>query len=259
MLQTGDLQSGSVCFSEHVMRLKVRRMADGIVQPTKISLADQAYTTLRREILCCALRPGQRLTEVQLCDYYRLGRAAVRDALIRLSHENLVRSVPRHGYVVEPITFKHIYDLFGVRQVIEPAAAIIAASRMDGYMIAELDHLNQKCAHTSEQDDVMELRRANRDFHVAIVRISGNERLADMERVVLEELDRVLYLPQLAHVWDRIDATFEEHERIIDAIRKKDSERAEQYAIDHVLPNMRFVVDVLTSSPGLRTMNLVGV
>src|SRR5262245_42011772 len=177
----------------------------GHATTNKTSLSGEAYSTIRGEILCCALGPGQRLTEAQLCATYGLSRAAVRDALTRLSHEHLVRSMPRHGYVVEAITFKHIYDLFGVRQVIEPVAARIVATRSDSEIIRELDALNIKCAHTDEQNDVKELRRANRDFHIAIVRFCGNERLAEMEQVVLEELDRVLYLPQLAHVWDRID------------------------------------------------------
>jgi DNA-binding GntR family transcriptional regulator len=226
---------------------------------TKISLADHAYDVIRHAILRCELGPGQRLTESQLCSEFGLNRAAVRTALTRLCHDQLVQSIPRHGYAVAPITFTHIYDLFGVRQIIEPAAAKIAATRVDARLLAELEQLNRDCRHTNEQDDAMQLRRANREFHIAVARNSGNERLVEMSRIVLEELDRVLYLPRLANVWERIDSTYDEHEEIIAAIRARDPDRAEQAAIEHILPNMRFVVDVLISSPGLRTMNLVGV
>lgn len=221
--------------------------------------ADEAYEVIRQEILRCALAPGEQVTEAQLGSRFGYGRASVRAALIRLCHDELVQVIPRHGYAISPITFTHVQDLFGVRLVVEPATARLAAERADGRLASELERLNEACKHSPEQEYLADHRQANKVFHAAIARASGNQRLAGMAAAVLEELDRVLYLPQLATVWERTDATFAEHQRIIDAIRVRDGRAAEQAAYDHIMPNQRSVIDALIASPGLRFINLLSV
>lgn len=221
------------------------------------SLAERAYVALRQAILRCDLTPGQQVTEAQLAEEYGFGRAAVRAALTRLCHERLLKVIPRHGYSVTPVTFKHVHDLFDVRLIIEPAATRLAIPRIDNRMIAELEALNEACRHLPGGDDAPRLREANKAFHVAVVRASGNGRLEEMARSALDELDRVLYLPQLANVWERIDSSYEEHTLIVDALRAKDVAAAKQAAHAHVLLNKRYLIDSLTSSPGLGSINLL--
>lgn len=227
--------------------------ADGRLQ------ADVAYETIRGAVLRCDLAPGEHVTEIQLSGKFGFGRAAVRAALTRICHDGLVEAIPRRGYAVAPITFKSVQDLFGVRLVVEPAAARQAATRADNQIIAELERLNEASAHVPGREDLAALREANKAFHAAVARASGNDRLAGIAMRVMEELDRVLYLKQVGVVWERVDATFQEHQRIIEAMRVRDAAAAEQAAYDHIVPNQRGVIDALISSPGLRSINLVTV
>ena len=171
------------------------------------SLAEAAYEALRAAILRCDLIPGQQVTESHLAERYGFGRAAVRAALTRLCHERLLKVTPRHGYTVSPVTFKQVHDLFDVRVIIEPAAVRLAATRVDPRTVEELARLNEACLRAPGHEDAPRLREANKAFHIAVVRTSGNERLEEMARTALDELDRVLYLPQFANVWDRIDSS----------------------------------------------------
>lgn len=222
--------------------------------------ADEAYAAIRAEILRNALAPGEQVTEAQLGERYGFGRAAVRAALIRLCHEELVQVSPRRGYAISPITFIHLQDLFGLRLVVEPAVARLTAERSDSRLVAELARLNEACRHLPGQElDLAEQRRANKAFHGAIADASGNRRLAKLATGALEELDRVLYLPRLSTVWERTDASFAEHQRIVECIRLRDGRGAEQAAYDHIVPNQRSVIDALIASPGLRFINLLGV
>jgi DNA-binding GntR family transcriptional regulator len=221
------------------------------------SLADLAYEAIRRAILRCDLAPGQYITEAQLSAQFGAGRAAVRAALARLGHERLVQAIPRKGHQIAPITFQQVRDLFGVRLIIEPAAAQLAAARANEHSLAALEALNHACQHCSAEDDIVALRLANHRFHAALAHASGNERLESMVRTVLDELDRVLYIPQLANVWTRIDSSFDEHARVLDALRRRDAEAAWQAQYDHVALNQHFVIDGLISSPSLRSINLV--
>lgn len=227
--------------------------------PAEGSLASLAYEAIRKAILHCDLAPGQYVTEAQLADQFGAGRAAVRAALARLGHERLVQAIPRKGHQIAPITFQQVRDLFGVRLIVEPAAARLAAERADEQTLENLQACNQACQHLPGQDDVITLRQANNRFHAALAQASGNERLATMICTVLDELDRVLYIPQLANVWQRIDSSYDEHQRVLEALRRRDADAAWQAQYDHVALNQHFVIDGLISSPRLRSINLVSV
>jgi DNA-binding GntR family transcriptional regulator len=220
------------------------------------SQAQIAYETIKRTILRWDLVPGEHVSELQLSTSFGFGRAAMRSALTRLSHERLIRPIPRHGYVIEPLTLKHVRDMFGVRLVVEPAAARLAAQLAGEDEIAAIEEINQRCAHRSGPIDELVLRDANKEFHVALVRSSGNERLAEITSAALDDLQRILYLPSLNRVPTRIDATFDEHGRILSAIRNRDPDRAEIEMRDHVAVNKDSMIEVLLSSPLLQTINL---
>lgn len=226
---------------------------------TNGSQADMAYGVIRRAVLQLELAPGEQVTESQLASRYNFGRAAVRSALTRLSHERFVQAMPRHGYEIAPITFRQVRDLFGVRLVIEPALAGLAARANDPEVIADLERLNDACIVRPGQDEPQFQCTANSAFHMGVARASGNERLAEIERTVLDELERVLYLPAITRDGVRVSSSFEEHGRIVEAIRRGDADGATQAATDHIVPNQRSVIDALISSPGLRSINLLGV
>lgn len=78
----------------------------------RISLGESAYRRLRDEIITCRLAPGQRLTEKQLAADTGFGVSPIREALTRLDHDGLVRTLPRRGYQVTSLTPKIVDDLF---------------------------------------------------------------------------------------------------------------------------------------------------
>jgi DNA-binding GntR family transcriptional regulator len=78
----------------------------------KPPLNEVAYRRLRADIIACRLPPGQRLTERSLAARTGFGISSIRDALTRLAHDGLVRTVPRKGYQVKPLSIKVVDDLF---------------------------------------------------------------------------------------------------------------------------------------------------
>lgn len=221
------------------------------------SLTDAAYSSIRRAIITCDLTPGEQVSETGLADRFGFGRAAVRSALTRLNHEQLVQALPRRGYAIAPITIKHVHDLFGVRLIIEPAVARLASQRTDSHFVSELEQLNHSYAQAIESSSMTVLRQANTDFHMAVARASGNDRLAELLEGILDEIERVLYLPQLTSVGERTVSSVSEHQRIIAALATRDEHEAECAAADHILPNQQAVIDGLIASPQLRSINLV--
>jgi DNA-binding GntR family transcriptional regulator len=103
-----------------------------------ISLSEAAYHRLRADILSCRLTPGQRLTEKQLAAETGFGISPVRDALTRLDQEGLVRTVPRKGYQVTPLTLKSIEDLFSTWLMIGPEVIRWGVLRADDKDLARV-------------------------------------------------------------------------------------------------------------------------
>ena len=75
-------------------------------------LGESTYLAIRQAILSCSLRPESMLTEAALMEQYAVGKSTCRLALARLTHDGLVRSVPRHGYIVVPVTLKDVEEVF---------------------------------------------------------------------------------------------------------------------------------------------------
>src|ERR1700761_283662 len=85
-----------------------------------VPLGEAAYRRLRADIVSCRPPPGQRPTARGVTASAGLGVASVRAALPRLDQEGLVRTLPRKGYQVAPLTIKAVSDLFDFWAVVGP-------------------------------------------------------------------------------------------------------------------------------------------
>jgi len=97
-----------------------KRVIVPVPSTERIPLGEAAYRTLRAEIVSCRIAPGERLTERSLAERTGYGISPVRDALTRLDHEGLVRTLPRKGYQVTPLTLKSVDDLFTLWRIVGP-------------------------------------------------------------------------------------------------------------------------------------------
>src|SRR5437899_1992771 len=116
-----------------------RRAAQHKAEPAPRSLGEEIYVRIRRDISGCVFVPGESISERRLAQSYGVGKAPVRWALAALSREGLVIARPCQGYTVTPLTIESVNEVFGVRLMLEPAAARLAAGRAD---IARLNELH---------------------------------------------------------------------------------------------------------------------
>jgi len=153
-------------------------------------LSDRAYERIRHDIISCVIAPGTEISEAQLCTHYKLGKAPVRMALNRLAHDGLVRAIPRRGYRVTPVTLKDIHDVFELRLMLEPAAARMAAGKVNAQRLKALDEACRAGYQPGDPRSTARFLEANKAFHVAIARATGNARLADAVERQLDEMTR---------------------------------------------------------------------
>ncbi|MEC3978010.1 GntR family transcriptional regulator [Amycolatopsis sp. H20-H5] len=163
----------------------------------RVSLNEVAYRRLREDIIACRLAPGQRLTEKQLAADFGFSIAPLRDALTRLDHEGLIRTLPRKGYQVTPLTPKSIDDLFILWQIVGPelirlgirhaTAEQIAAAEAN---FAELDRLAGEGGVGSV---VRDIEVVNGTFGI-LAEATGNAYLVNLYQRLMGDMGRIRVL-----------------------------------------------------------------
>jgi DNA-binding GntR family transcriptional regulator len=197
------------------------------------SRGERACALLRQQILSCAIAPSSTLTEPGLMARYGIGKATCRVALQRLAQEGFLRVVPRHGYVVTPITLKDVEEVFALRVQLEPLSARLAAGKID---VDRLMALERACRNDDKSLGIDTrigiFMDANAAFHMAIAEASGNQRLVKVLGGLLNEMARLVALgfgvqktkPEIRN----------DHVSMIEALGAGDGKRAEQIALRHV-------------------------
>ena len=219
------------------------------------SLASEAYALLKGRIIRCEIAPGERLTEARLVRDLGLGKTPIREALVRLIHERLVRNMPQHGYEVTPITLADVEDLFRLRLVLEPAAVGLAAGRIDGPLRARLQVLSRVTSYSpGDPRSVDAYRRANHEFHILVARASGSRRLADAIERLEDESDRVFNFGLLFR--DRGETVRLGHQQILAALVAGDAAAARRHVVDGIHRAERVIKEALLTSPSIRAATL---
>ncbi len=212
-------------------------------------LADRAAMLLRADILACRLAPGATLSEIALAARTGLGRAPIRAALSRLADEGLVRALPRRGWVVSVVTLRDIHEVFELRLILEGEAARRAAQAVRSGSgsaggLAQLEAIVQQGYDPADLDSTLAFLAANRDFHVAIAELAGNQRLARQVGRLLDESSRMLVLGLARR--DRTREMAHEHQALLTALSEGDGPEAAAIMCEQVAASRAMVLAALT-------------
>jgi GntR family transcriptional regulator, rspAB operon transcriptional repressor len=187
------------------------------------SLKEHVYSSLKNDIVSGVLGVGEKLLESQLAERYKVSKTPVREALSILEREGLVEVIPRVGYFTSRITVKDIQDVFELRFIVEGASAALAAMKITPAEIDVLESLHNGYI-PGDNESYRQFLEENTQFHYRVALASGNDRLADSVKVLLEQMQRLLVLR--LELRDGADEMLGEHERIVAALRARDTATA---------------------------------
>ncbi|MFI5015871.1 MAG: GntR family transcriptional regulator, partial [Hyphomicrobiales bacterium] len=146
-----------------------------------VSLTERAYRRLRSEILHGDLMPGERLRAAYLQDRFHLGLTPIREALTRLSSENLVELESNRGSRVSEASLPELADLMATRRAIERLCLAAAIERGDAAWEAEIVgsmHLLSRTplpASPHDREAATRWETQHRRFHCALVAACGSQ------------------------------------------------------------------------------------
>ncbi len=217
-------------------------------------LLDHVYERLKFDIVTLQLESGSKATEAKLSKRYQVGKAPVRSALLRLIQEGFVVSAPRCVNRVSGITLNDVEQVFGLRKLMEPEAARLAADNVNLELLRQLETNCQAAYQEGNPEQEFAFLEANYQFHSAILDASGNERLAKWGRQLLDASMRILYLAVR-----ETNQTFtwrHGHHELLDALKERDAKRAVSVARRDLVRSERSVLDALSRMPDVRAINL---
>lgn len=190
------------------------------------SRADEVYEQLKRDVAEFKLVPGDRFTENELCERLDVSRTPVRQALFRLQQEGYVEVLFRSGWRVLPFDFDQFEQLYDLRMVLETTAAQRLCSGDEKVDRSLLDQLAAiwLVPVAERSTDTREVAQWDEAFHCTLVAAAGN---AEMTRVHRDVTERIRIIRRLDFTKPaRIDATYEEHAKILRSIQRKRGDQA---------------------------------
>ncbi|MDH7576569.1 MAG: GntR family transcriptional regulator [Bacillota bacterium] len=195
-------------------------------------LREVVFETLREAIINGTLRPGERLMEIQLAEELGVSRTPVREAIRKLELEGFVVMVPRKGAYVAGISLKDIADVFEVRASLEALAAGLAAERITGEELEELERILVRKAKIIEEENLSLFVESDSKFHDTLYQMSRNQRLIQILSNLRDEIQRFRAV-SLAYP-GRMREALEEHRKIVEAIAERDVIQAQALAREHI-------------------------
>src|SRR5919108_39611 len=196
------------------------------------SVVDHVHGALLERIVAGDLPPGARLRQEALAEELGVSRTPLREALVRLASEGLVEFTPNRGATVARRDFGDMEQAWRARLVIEPGAARLAAERGNTDAVERLRESIRR--QRAVAGDVTTSFALNREFHLTLVRASGNAHLAQFAELLWLTRIGVPIFARQAHGRAQILAWAAEHEAIVEAVAARDGGRAERLARDHV-------------------------
>ncbi len=196
-------------------------------------LKAEAYENLRYRIITLQLPPGELLKEKELQAHYGIGRTPLREVLIELQRQGLIRRVPRSGTWVAPMDIGFIKQVMEVRIPLEGLAGELAAERIDQPQLAHLGELLDKAeaVYRSGGANLQLLIQYESGFHQGIYRATRNRKLEEL----LYEYQGISarFWHQQFFTKEQMRRLFDDHRRILAALEARDKNRSRQLLIQH--------------------------
>ena len=151
---------------------------------------EEAFEKLRVRIITNRVAPGEILKEKDLMAQLAIGRSPLREILFRLQEENLIKPLPRLGYMVTTLDIFEVRELVELRRELEGYAGYLAAQRITTAQLENLRTMMRAAeTETAETKDVSNITEYfDTRFHSLLYQAAGNQKLVK----VLQDLHIVM-------------------------------------------------------------------
>ena len=213
------------------------------IVPTRTNngLSDKVYRSLYNRIVTGRLKPGQRITEMQIAKSKGVSQAPVREALKRLAEDRLVDLVPRSGCYVCELTREDVDYLFEIRKRLESLALEYAFENLDPKRVQNLRQKFNECRELGKHKLVQKELKLDSLLHSMIFEASGSKDL----QVLLNKLWARIQLFRIREATDlaRARLALKRHIEILDSILARDMKKAQGLLLQHLEESQQNILE----------------
>ncbi|MRG84837.1 GntR family transcriptional regulator [Salinibacillus xinjiangensis] len=226
---------------------------EGLKDFEQYRLPQRAYHIIRLAIRDLILPPGSMILEREMSEALEMSRTPVREALVRLETEGVLRLVPRRGFVVEPIEKQDLVEIYDIAGSLEGLAVDLATSNVGQEEIKILDEIVAEQEQALEQKDLHKWAQLDDRFHSSLIDFSQSKRLRSVIDIHADQIYRarlftIRYRPLPFQ-------SIEEHKAIISCIRAKDPKASRLLMQSHRKRTLKEILKVIDQSNGTEEEN----
>ncbi|WP_329877302.1 GntR family transcriptional regulator [Streptomyces sp. BE20] len=196
------------------------------------SKADLVYESLHNAIAQGDLKPGERINMDELARRFGISKIPIREAVKRLESDGLLDSRVHAGVTVASVDVTEMRGVFLAREAIETLVASLAAERIDDTRIRELEKIQRAMHAALDAGTTEKMADLNSRFHRTLAETAGYRVLGELTEQLLLTIRRYRITAPLGdRNWRSV---VDEHDVIVEALRRHDPEAAADAARAHI-------------------------
>ncbi|MED4955572.1 GntR family transcriptional regulator [Paenibacillus macerans] len=197
---------------------------------------------IKERIISGKLKPDSSLIEENFASDLQISRTPLREALQRLEIEDLVVRQPNGRLKVAPISQQEVQELFTVRSLLEGLVVRSAALEATSADLEVLSNILEQIKRAAEQGDEEDILEYGSQFHSQLYKLSRNKTAVKLLGSLNDHINRYRRLVSRFET-GRDGKAYMEHKKILDSLKDRDPDKAEQAMKEHILNSLHSVVD----------------
>jgi DNA-binding GntR family transcriptional regulator len=196
-------------------------------------LRDEVREAIISAILTGEFQPGDRIVESRVARELGVSQATIREALREIEQLGMITSHPNRGVTVRPLTRRDVLEMYEMRALLEGYGAGLAAARVSDADLAELASLVDEMVQIADAGDMRTMIERDVAFHARICTLADHALLTRLWSSVHPHLWTYVAVSGLINL--DLEVVARRHADIVEALRSRDPERAEQAMRVHLL------------------------
>lgn len=203
---------------------------------------DGIAAAVEEDIVLGRLHPKERLVEEDLIERFDCKRHVVRQALFQLEGIGLIERIRNRGAFVKAYTPNEVEELYAVREILELAGASSIPLPAPPSVIEELEDIHRRYTDAVELQDLHGVLYLNIAFHRKLFSLTGNTLLSETINEFAQKAHGIRFMT-ITNTKSLMRAK-DEHQAMIDAIKRQDRPRLSELCREHILPSKKIYIDL---------------
>jgi len=196
------------------------------------------YDYISSRINSNELVPGTIITEESICNTLHVSRTPVREAIRRLTSENMLVVTPGIGLSVPNIGLEDFIEIYDMREALEMLAVRLFMGRTTPPVLQKLSKLMEMQEEAVVSGNIDSFMKSDMEFHRMIDTVAGNKRLSAALNNIYDQISRLAFInvddPQIPKI------AIKAHEKLMTYIKEKDKENAVLAIQEHIRTLRKF-------------------